>query len=209
MGANGELFVAFDVLPTAANFSLSPGQEWFTSSTDGGATWSAPVLLSGPYFALLTTWWIETTLGIGRSGPLTSAFDVETPAGDVGFVRYSKDGGASWSPLIRITPDNDEAAHILQVAPGGGGVVYVGWLTDNATDGSWSVYVAALSTSTNAVTPPVRVSPLPGDPFWWPGDTIGMAYLGGGKVSVSWGAQVAPFPFWNNDGIFNVTVPYS
>lgn len=94
----------------------------------------------------------------------------------------------------------------MQVAPGDGGTVYVGWLTDNATDGSWSLYVAALSTTKGTVSSPALVSPLPGDPFWWPGDTIGMAYLGRGRVSLAWGAQVSPF--WLNDGIFNVVVQY-
>ncbi len=206
VGSNGEIFVAFDMFPTAKNYSLSPGQEWFTSSTDGGATWSAPVLLSGSYDCLLTTWWIETTIGLGASGTIYVSFDVETPTGDVGFVRYSNDNGVTWSPLIRITPDVDEAAHIMQVAPGENGVVYLGWLTNNATDGSWNVYVSALSTLKGTLSPPTLVSPLPGSPFWWPGDTIGMAYLGHGKVSLSWGSQVSLYGF--DDGLFNAIVQY-
>ncbi len=208
VGSNGEIFVAFDSFPTAANFSLSPGHEYFTSSRDGGQTWSKPILLSGAYTCSLTTWWIETTLGLSSGGTAYVSFDVETPQGDVGFVRYSQDNGVTWSPLIRVTPDMDGAAHIMQVAPGDNGVAYLAWLTDNATDGSWSVYAATLDTSTNTVSAPVLVSPMPGSPFFWPGDTIGMAYLGGGAVSISWGSQVDQL-FYQNDGIFDAVVQYT
>ncbi len=208
VGTNGEVFVQFDVFATAKNYSLSPGQEWFTSSSDGGRTWTAPFLLSGPYTVQLQVWWIEGTLAIGRSGTLYAAWDVQTDQGDIGFVRYSNDDGVTWSPMIRVTPDADNAAHIMQVAPGDDGTAYVGWLTDNATNGAWGVYVAVLSTSTNRVSAPTQVSSALGDPFWWPGDTLGMAYLGRGKVSLSWGAQVAPYPIWDDDAIFNVVVQY-
>ncbi len=208
VGANGEIFVQFDVFATAKNYSLSPGQEWFTSSSDGGMTWTTPFLLSGPYTVQLQVWWIEGTMAIGRDGTLYAAWDVQTDQGDIGFVRYSSDHGATWSSMIRVTPDVDTAAHIMQVAPGEAGTAYVGWLT-NETGGAWSVYVAVLSTSTNTVSTPLLVSSKLGDPAWWPGDTLGMAYLGGGKVSLSWGAQVAPYPVWDNDGIFNVIVQYT
>lgn len=208
VGANGEVFVQFDAFPTAKNYSLSPGQEWFTSSTDGGATWSTPFLLSGPYTVQMAVWWIEGTIAISSSGTLYAAWDVQTDQGDIGFVRYSTDNGVTWSDMIRVTPDVDNAAHIMQVAPGDNGIAYVGWLTNNSAGGAWGVYIASLDTSTNTVSAPVTVSSMLGDPAWWPGDTLGMAYLGGGKVSVSWGAQVAPFPLWDNDGIFNVIVTY-
>ncbi len=208
VGANGEIFVQFDVFATAKDYSLSPGQEWFTSSTDGGLTWTTPFLLSGPYTVQLQVWWIEGTLAIAHDGTLYAAWDVQTDRGDIGFVRYSTDNGVSWSPMIRATPDVDNAAHIMQVAPGDNGVAYVGWLSNNSTDGAWGVFVAALSTATNTVAPPVRVSSQLGDPQWWPGDTLGIAYLGRGKVSLAWGSQVAPYPIWNNDGIFGAVVQY-
>lgn len=206
IGANGEIFVQFDVFPTSKNYTLSSGQEWFTSSSDGGMTWTPPFLLSGPYTVQLQVWWIEGTLAISRDGVLYAAWDVQTDQGDIGFVRYSTDNGVSWSPMIRVTPDVDNAAHIMQVAPGDAGVAYVGWLTDNGTNGAWGVYVAALNTATNKVSAPAQVSALLGDPQWWPGDTLGMAYLGRGKVALAWGSQVSPQ--WLNDGIFDVVVQY-
>ncbi len=208
VGADGEIFVQFDVFATAQNDRLSPGQEWFTSSKDGGVTWSTPFLLSGPYTVQQAVWWIEGTLAIGPDGTLYAAWDVQTDQGDIGFVRYSTDQGVTWSPMIRVTPDVNDAAHIMQVAAGEGGVAYVGWLTNNTAAGAWGVYAATLTTSTNTVGSVVQVSSQVGDPAWWPGDTLGMAYLGNGKVSFSWGAQVAPYPVWDNDGIFNVVVTF-
>ena len=204
IGRDGKIFVAFDAFPTAPDYTLSPGQEWFTSSRDGGRHWSKPFLLSGPYRVALQVWWIENTLAISESGVLYTAFDVQTARGDIGFVRYSKDDGVTWSPLIRATPDVDNAAHIMQLAPGPRGDAYVAWLSNNTTNGAWAVYIASLSTKHGTVSPPVLVSPLLGDPNWWPGDTIGMAYLGHGTVSVSWGSQIDPLG--QNDGIFNVIV---
>ena len=208
VGADGEIFVQFDVFATAQNDRLSPGQEWFTSSKDGGVTWSTPFLLSGPYTVQQAVWWIEGTLAIGHDGTLYAAWDVQTDQGDIGFVRYSKDEGVTWSTMIRATPDVNNAAHIMQVAAGEDGIAYVGWLTNNTSSGAWGVYVGVLSTSTNTVTQVVSVSPRLGDPSQWPGDTLGMGYLGGGKVSLAWGADLISTSGPSNYGIFNVVAQF-
>jgi hypothetical protein len=206
IGRHGELFVAYDAFPTAQDYSLSAGQEWFTSSKNGGKTWSAPVLLSDTYRVDLAVWWIENTLAIDRDGTLYTAFDVQTAQGDIGFVRYSLDSGRTWSPLIRATPDVDPATHMMQIVPGEDGTAYVAWLSNNATSGAWAVYMATLSTDAGTVSDPIQVSSAFGDPLWWPGDTIGMSFLGDDTVSVSWGAQISPDG--SNDGIFNVVVQF-
>jgi hypothetical protein len=199
----GIIYVQYDRFPTAKNYTLSPGQEWFTMSSDHGRHWSSPVLLSGSYRVALTTWWIEDTLVASPDGRVFFAFDAQTATQDVGFVRYSLDEGRQWSPLIRATPDVDAAPHIMQLAATDGGRFYVGWLTMNTSAG-WTPYLATVATESGIVSTPFHVSLLYGDSSVWPGDTIGLVYLGHGRVSVCWGSQVTP----ENDGIFEVLVHF-
>jgi hypothetical protein len=106
-------------------------------------------------------------------------------------LSYSKDHGRSWSSLVRVTPDHDNAAHIVEVTGGPSGTAYVGWLT-NASPNGYSEYIRAYSISTGWLTSPILVSgAVYGDPSVWPGDTFGISSLDSSQVALTWGSGVS------------------
>jgi hypothetical protein len=106
--------------------------------------------------------------------------------------------GTRWSPPLRVTPDTDDAAHIVEVADGRRGVAYVGWLADNSPSG-YALYLRQFSITRGWLTPPIQVSQSYGDASIWPGDTFGIStepgldagpQAGWPRVVVSWGSAV-------------------
>jgi hypothetical protein len=183
-------------------YTMTPAHSYFTSSDDGGKTWSVPVQVGPDRLSMSKAeWWIDGDLGRDAAGNLYITWDTQHDGSDVGWLSYSTDHGKSWSALQRVTPDADNATHIVQVVGGRGGVAYVGWLADSSSRG-YAQYVRAFSISRGWTSAPVRISNQFGDAAVWPGDTFGISVLSGGdpaipgsqSLAVSWGSAVADKP---------------
>src|SRR5215470_13265182 len=89
---------------------------YFTSSADGGRTWSAPVgIRPGAGRIGLFVTWIDVALSIDAAGNLYATWETQSPGGDIGWLSYSTDHGRTWSAARRVTPDHDKAEHIMAV----------------------------------------------------------------------------------------------
>jgi hypothetical protein len=137
----------------------------------------------------LAEWWIDGSLGIDEAGNLYATWDTQGTTQDVGWLSYSTDHGQTWSSIVRVTPDNDNAPHIMEVAGGDAGTAFVEWLSNNSTQG-YALYVLPFSITNGLLTPPIRVSSQYGDSSVWPGDTMGVSTLSGSGLVVSWGGGV-------------------
>jgi hypothetical protein len=174
-------------------YALHPGYEYFTSSRDG-TTWPPhPLKLwPGNGSIALPVWWIDGDLSRDSAGDLYATWDTQTSQGDIGWLSYSNDGGRKWSYPIRVTPDKDSAAHIVQVAGGRAGIAYVAWQT-NASPRGYATYMRPFSISRGWLGSAIRVSSQYGNSKIWPGDTIGIAILPGGpgvRLAMSWGSAI-------------------
>ncbi len=184
-------------------FTLARGHEYFTSSVDGGAKWSKPVRV-GPASLdeSVKSWWIDGSLGLDAGGSLYAAFDAGQGGADVGFLCYSTDHGRTWSRPVRVTPDSDQAVHIVQVAGGPAGQAVIGWLADGPQHG-YAMDVRAFSVKAGWLGPALRVSSALGRSSVWPGDTFGLGELPAGphrqRVVASWGSATGAS---NRDDIF-------
>jgi photosystem II stability/assembly factor-like uncharacterized protein len=176
-------------------FTLSPAHSYFTSSTDSGRTWSTPVRVGPDDLTMsLAEWWIDGSIGIDPAGNLYITWDSQGSTTDTGWLSFSTDHGRTWSPLVRVTPDTDNATHIVQVIGGPPGVAYVGWLADNSPQG-YALYLRPFSITRGWLSDPLQVSRQFGDASIWPGDTIGLGRLPfDAGVAVSWGSAVGGQP---------------
>jgi hypothetical protein len=180
-------------------FAVHPGHEVFTSSSDGGQTWSPAVQVGGSAGTVSDTeWWIDGDLSTDRAGNLYATWDTQSASGgsDVGWLSYSTDRGRSWSAPIRVTPDRDNAVHIVQSAGAGPGIADVAWLADNSPQG-YAMYLRPFSIRHGWLAPVTQVSSMYGNPVIWPGDTFGISVLPGldragarERVALSWGSAV-------------------
>jgi hypothetical protein len=170
-------------------YALQPGYEYFTDSTDGGTTWSASPqqLYPGEGSIALPTWWIDGDLAIDSGGTLYATWDTQTSAGDIGYLTYSSDGGTTWSPPVRVTPDVDNAMHNVEVVGGPSGTAYVAWQTSAPSQG-YATYLQTFTTTAGLVGTPAQINTSYGNPSVWPGDTFGMATLPNGQIALSWGS---------------------
>ncbi len=178
-------------ITSTTTYTMNPANTYFTSSTDGGMTWSTPVLVGpGTGTMSLSEWWIDGDLGIDSAGNLYATWDTQGATEDVGWLSVSTDDGATWSAAVRATPDVGQAAHIMEVAGGGSGIGYVTYLTNNSTQG-WALYLRVFSVTKGFLTPPILVSMnVWGALNVWPGDTTGISILSPTKVVVTWGSAV-------------------
>ncbi len=171
-------------------YTMNPAHTYFTSSLDRGATWSAPVLVGADHPELtmsLAEWWIDGAVAIDAAGNLYATWDTQSGGADVGWIAYSTDHGRHWSAMVRVTPDQDQATHIVQVVGASAGTAYVGWLTDSSSLG-WSEYLRPFSIARGWLAPPTRLSgALYGNPLVWPGDTFGISLLAPDQPILSWG----------------------
>jgi hypothetical protein len=169
-------------------YTLHPGYEYFTSSRNAASWPTSPSRLYPDVGSIaLLTWWIDGDLAIDSRGVLYATWDTQTSAGDIGYLTYSIDGGASWAAPVRVTPDTDKAVHIVQVVGGAPGTAYVAWQT-NAPSQGYAIYVRAISVSRGLLGSPSRVPTAYGNSSIWPGDTFGLATLPGGRLAISWGS---------------------
>ena len=156
------------------------GDRWITAFT-------SPAL-----YAQLPVWWIDGDLSRDAGGNLYATWDTQTPAGDTGWLSFSTDDGKSWSAPVRVTPDHDKAAHIVEVLGGAAGVAYVAWQTGAAAQG-YATYLRPYSPARGWLGPRVQVSRAFGNARLWPGDTFGIAPLPGGpgtRLALSWGSAI-------------------
>jgi hypothetical protein len=178
-------------------FAVQPGHEYFTSSADGGQTWSPAVEVGANAGSIaLLTWWIDGDLGMDRAGNLYATWDTQTATNDVGWISYSTDHGRRWSPPMRVTQDQDDAMHNVQVVGAGPGVAEVAWQSDSSPQG-YATYLRPFSIRRGWLAPTIRVSNQYGDKTIWPGDTFGLSVLPGRhvpftpeRVVLSWGSAV-------------------
>jgi hypothetical protein len=176
-------------------YTMDPAVSYFSSSTDGGATWSTPVQVGAEAGTMsLSEWWIDAAIGLDAGGNLYATWDTQgtnadgTP-NDTGWLSFSTDHGRHWSPAIQATPDQLDVPHIMAVAGGGAGVAYVGWLSDSNPLG-YAVYLRPFSTTKGWLSQPLQISAQFGDPSVWPGDTFGLSTLSPTELAVSWGSAV-------------------
>jgi len=186
-------------ITSPTKYTMTPAHSYFTSSGDGGVTWSAPVQVGPDRLTMSKAeWWIDGAISADAAGNLYITWDTQHAGQDIGWLSYSTDHGRTWSPLRRVTPDTDKATHIVQVTGGQAGTAYVGWLADNSPLG-YALYLRPFSITKGWLSGPLRVSPGFGDRKVWPGDTFGISMRppasssrsGWQRVVVSWGSAVS------------------
>jgi hypothetical protein len=189
---DGDIAIAYqgyDIYNTTT-YAMNPGYTYFTQSSDGGTTWSTPVRIGAAAGTMsLDEWWIDGAIGEDTAGDLYVTWDTQGATTDIGWLSFSADHGRTWSPSVRVTPDTDNATHIVEVAGGRPGIAYVAWLADNAA-GGYAEYLRPFSLRHGWLSGPVMVSRQYGDANIWPGDTFGISTLPGGRVPLSWGSAV-------------------
>jgi len=194
--------------------ALPVGHIYFTSSRDGGTSWSRAVAVQ-PGAGLISRHvpWIDTDLGIDPGGTLYATWDTQHPGGDIGWLSYSTDNGRIWSPAERVTPDHDNAEHLMAVIGGPRpGTAYLAWLSDSTPQG-FSQYVRAFSVRKGWLTAPVRVSRKYGNRKAWSGDTIGISLLGHGgssgqQLMLSWSSAVGSGLAWRAAQVWATRVTF-
>jgi hypothetical protein len=184
------LYQGYHIVDTTT-YTMEPGYEYFTSSDDGGQTWSAPVRLGPDGGTMsLAEWWIDGDLAMDTAGNLYAVWDTQGNDDDVGWLSYSTDHGAHWSTPVQAPPDRLNVPHVMQVAGGGSGIAYVS-LFSGADPRGYADYLRAFSISRGWLSEAVRISPEFGDTSVWPGDTFGISTLSPTRVVTSWGSATA------------------
>lgn len=192
------LYQGYQIL-NRKTLKLGVAHSFFTTSADGGRSWSAPRRL-GPSSLSMNTreWWIDGSIGRDSAGDLYATWDTQSGGHDIAWLAYSTNHGRSWSRLVRVSRHAFPAMRLVQVLGGRGRVAYLGLLTDGVPCGRvrcYAQYIRAFSPGRGWLTPLTSVSPVRGNDRVWPGDTIGLSlYPGGGpgaqRVAVSWGSGI-------------------
>jgi hypothetical protein len=187
-------------ITSRTKFTMTTAHSFATSSVDGGKTWSAPVRIGPPRLTMSRSeWWIDGAIGADAARNLYASWDTQVAGRDIGWLSFSTNHGKTWSRLQRVTPDRDNATHIVQVAGGRAGIAYVGWLADSSPHG-YALYLRPFSIARGWLSGPIRVSPKFGKRSVWPGDTFGISMLprahagrhaGWQRMIVSWGSAVS------------------
>jgi hypothetical protein len=192
-GPGGQIDVLMWAGPGIRHPALPLDDDYFTSSADGGQTWSRPKPMphAAGHIGQLVTW-IDADIGSDAAGTLYATWDTQHPGGDIGWLSYSTDHGRTWSPARRVTPDHNTAEHIMAVAGGRPGIAYVGYLKGGPVFVSrsprrFSLYLRVFSVRRGWLSSPIRVSRKYGNRNGWPGDTIGISVMPGRRVMLSWG----------------------
>jgi BNR/Asp-box repeat len=186
------LYQGYQITDTTT-YTMNPAYSYFTSSSDHGQTWSAPVRVGAQGGTMsLDEWWIDGDISIDAGGNLYATWDTQGTnpdgsANDIGWLSYSTDHGQTWSAPLQAPADRLAVPHIMQVAGGGAGTAYVGWLSSSDPRG-YAQYLRAFSIKSGWLSAPVRVSTEFGDTSVWPGDTFGIATLSPSDLVLSWGS---------------------
>ena len=187
------LYQGYQVTDTTS-YTLSPASSYFTSSGDGGATWSAPVAV-GPQAGTmsLAEWWIDGDIGIDAAGNLYAAWDTQGTnpdgsANDIGWLSYSTDHGARWSGPVQAPADQLNVPHIMEVTGAGSGTAYVSWLSDSNPAG-YALFLRAFSVTRGWLSAPAQITTSYGSSSVWPGDTTGLSEHSPTDVVANWGSD--------------------
>jgi Divergent InlB B-repeat domain len=189
---NGQIDVLYEDYNTTSSNVLERGFNYFTTSTDGGKSWSQRISVGAAQNLGLspTEWWIDGTISQDSSGTLYASWDSPNSTSDNAWISFSQNDGENWSMPIQVNPNEQNSSHIMASVVGvGSGTAYVAWMS-NDTSGGWSTYFREFSISRDFVTPPVLVSGLLGIKGIWGGDTIGLTALNNGRVAIAWGYGV-------------------
>jgi hypothetical protein len=171
-------------------FELDPAHSYFTSSADGGQTWSAPTRFGPEGSSMpLGEWWVDGDIAMDTAGNLYATWDTRGANNDTGWLSFSNDHGQHWSAPIQAPTEQLKVPHIMEVAGAGAGIAYVGWLSSMSPHG-YGMYLRTFSIVRGWLSDPVQVSTEFGDPSVWPGDTFGISALGPNLVVLSWGSAV-------------------
>ena len=175
-------------------YALAPAHSYFTSSADGGATWSPPVTV-GPQAGTMSLeqWWINGDIGIDAAGNLYAAWDTQGTnpdgsANDIGWLSFSTDHGAAWSAPVQAPADRRNVPHIMEVTGAGRGTAYVSWLSASNPAG-YALFLRAFSVTRGWLSGPEQISARYGSSEVWPGDTTGLSALSPAHVIASWGSN--------------------
>jgi hypothetical protein len=187
------LYQGYQITDTAT-YTMNPAYSYFTSSADGGATWSTPVAV-GPQVGTmsLSEWWIDGDIGIDAAGNLYATWDTQGTnpdgsANDIGWLSCSADHGAHWSAPIQAPADRLNVPHIMEVTGGGSGIAYVSWLS-NSNPAGYALYLRVFSVAHGWLSGPAQISANYGDSTVWPGDTTGLSTLSPTDIVASWGSD--------------------
>ncbi len=181
------LYQSYQVAHPSHRFG--PAYMYFTSSRDGGRTWSPPVQVGGRAGSMSTAeWWIDGDIAADAGGNLYATWDTQRGStADVGWLSYSTDHGRHWSSPVQVSPDRRPVPHMMEVAGGDAGIAYVGWLADADRRG-YAAYVRAFSLDSGRLRGTTRVSRAFGARSVWPGDTFGISTLSPKHLVLSWGS---------------------
>jgi hypothetical protein len=189
---NGQIDVMYQGyhISDKTTFALDPAYSYFTSSADGGQTWSAPLRL-GPVESSMPPgeWWVDGDIARDAGGNLYATWDTRDANRDTGWLSFSTDHGTHWSPPVHAPTDQLKVPHIMEVAGGGPGIAYVAWLSPMGPHG-YGLDLRTFSIGRGWVSDPFQVSTEFGDTSIWPGDTFGISTLAPNQVVLSWGSAV-------------------
>jgi len=191
VGPDGSIDVLYIAHPTdPVTGRLHPGYEYFTSSAEG-TRWPATPrkLWPGKGTLSLSEWWIDGDISTDAAGNLYVTWDTQAAAGDVGWLTYSADGGRTWSAPLRVTPDTDNAPHIVESAGGPAGTAYIAWQTSAPARG-YATYLRPFSIRRGWLAPAITVSAAYGNAAIWPGDTFGISPLPDDSIFLTWGSAL-------------------
>ena len=184
------LYQAYEIT-NAASLALGPGYIYFTSSSDGGRTWSAPVRIgAGAGTMSASEWWMDGSIAIDGRGDLYATWDTQRSANgsieDVGWLSYSTDGGREWSAPIQASAGGSDGPHIMEVAGSAAAGAYVAWLSESAGHG-YAAYLRSFSATLGGwLTEPQRISEELGASALAAADTFGLSTLSPATVLLSW-----------------------
>jgi hypothetical protein len=171
-------------------YRLGTGYSYFTSSIDGGRSWTKPVVIGRSSGTLSpTVWWIDDAIGLDAAGNLYATWDTQSRSHDIGWLSYSTDHGVTWSEPIQVSPDTAKVPRIVEVTGGPAGIAYVGWLSQRPHRG-YAEYLRTFSITQGWLSPPRRISRRLGSRRIWPGDTFGISTTSPGNVVLSWGSAI-------------------
>ena len=202
---NGTLDVLDIADPTdPSTLKVSPGGEFFTRSTDGGATWSIPVAVDPAAGKIaLREWWIDGALAVDPAGTIYAAWDTQGKR-DTAWLAWSTDGGGTWSAPVRVRTSSGE--NLVEVSAAGAGDVYVAWQTLVPHKG-YATYAREYVVGSGWTGRPVRASSAYGARKVWPGDTFGISTGSPGHVLLSWGSAVGGAKSLSEIWAANVSLP--